>query len=341
MINKKNYFWLICGSIIFVFLWFASSILLPFIVGLLIAYILNPSLVKLKQYGLGHKFSVSILLLMSFFFFVGIFLFLVPLFVQQFSNLIEKMPEVYDKSLNFALTYINKLIPNTFKDSSYSEILYNMLAQESAKIISTSISILQSAFKSSLAFINVLGLIVITPIVSWYILSDWDKLVQFVENLIPQSNKKQFFSIKQNSDKIISSFFRGQLTVSIILALYYFISLLLIGTEGAFIIGMSIGVLSFIPYIGSIVGLFLALSITGMQFASLNIALIVILIFIIGQLIESYYLTPKYVGKNVGLHPVIIILSLLVGGSVFGLLGIFLAIPVVAILFSFIPNSSN
>ena len=104
---------------------------------------------------------------------------------------------------------------------------------------------------------------------------------------------------------------------------------------------MSIGVLAFIPYIGSIVGLFLALSITGMQFASLNIALIVILIFIIGQLIESYYLTPKYLGKNVGLHPVIIILSLLVGGSVFGLLGIFLAIPVVAILFSFIPNSSN
>lgn len=341
MVDKNRYFWLIWSIIFFIFLWLASDILLPFVVGVIIAYILNPSLLKLKKLGLGHKLSVSILLLISFVIFVGTFLFLVPLFIEQFSNLIEKIPAFIDNNYNFVLTYLNKLIPNNYNDSEYSEILYNLLIKESEKIIFVIISILQSAIKSGIAFINVLGLLIITPIVSWYILSDWDKLIEFVKNLVPKKDIKKFKSIIKQSDSIISSFFRGQLTVSVILAAYYFASLLLIGTDGAFVIGLSIGILSFIPYIGSILGLLIALSITGMQFASLNITMIVIIIFIIGQLIESYYLVPKYIGKNVGLHPVIIILSLMAGGSIFGILGVLLSVPIVAILFSFIPKNSN
>jgi len=341
LVNKNRYFWLVWGVILFAFLWLAADILLPFVVGVIIAYILNPSLLKLKKHGLGHKLSVSILLFISFIIFVGTFLFLVPLFIEQFSNLIEKMPAVFDNNYNFVLTYLNKLTPSNYSDSEYSEILYNLLIKESEKIILAIISILQNAIRSGIAFVNVLGLLIITPIVSWYILSDWEKLIEFVKNLVPKKDIKKFTTIMKQSDSIISSFFRGQLTVSAVLAVYYFISLLLIGTDGAFVIGLSIGILSFIPYIGSVLGLFIALSITGIQFASLNITMIVITIFIIGQLVESYYLVPKYVGKSVGLHPVIIILSLLAGGSIFGILGILLSVPIVAILFSFIPKHSN
>jgi len=341
LVDKNRYFWLIWGVVFFAFLWLASDILLPFVVGVIIAYVLNPSLLKLKKLGLGHKLSVSILLLISFVIFVGTFLFLVPLFIDQFSNLIKKMPVVLDNNYNFVLTYLNKLAPSNYSESEYSEILHNLLLKESEKIIFAIISILQNAIKSGIAFVNVLGLLIITPIVSWYILSDWAKLIAFVKNLVPKKDIKKFTIIIKQSDSIISSFFRGQLTVSSILAVYYFTSLLLIGTDGAFVIGLSIGILSFIPYIGSILGLLIALSITGMQFASLNITMIVITIFIIGQLIESYYLVPKYVGKNVGLHPVIIILSLLAGGIIFGILGILLSVPIVAILFSFIPKHSS
>ena len=105
MINKENYFWIFCVLIVFIFLWLFSSVLLPFVVGLVIAYILNPSLLKLKGYGLGHKFSVSFLLLISFVLFLGTFIFLVPLFVHQFGNLVEKLPEIFDKNLSFILTY--------------------------------------------------------------------------------------------------------------------------------------------------------------------------------------------------------------------------------------------
>ena len=221
MVDKNRYFWLIWSIIFFIFLWLASDILLPFVVGVIIAYILNPSLLKLKKLGLGHKLSVSILLLISFVIFVGTFLFLVPLFIEQFSNLIAKMPAVFDNNYNFVLTYLNKLIPNNYNDFEYAEILYNLLIKESEKIIFVIISILQSAIKSGIAFINILGLLIITPIVSWYILSDWAKLIKFVKNLVPKNDIKKFTSIIKQSDSIISSFFRGQLTVSVILAVSF------------------------------------------------------------------------------------------------------------------------
>ena len=122
-------------------------------------------------------------------------------------------------------------------------------------------------------------------------------------------------------------------------ALYYLIALLIIGVEGAFAAAFSIGVLSFIPYLGTFIGLLIVLSLTAIQFASINIILIVFMIFILGQFIESYYLTPKYIGKSVGLHPVIIIFSLLVGANIFGLLGVLLAVPFTAILLSLISKS--
>ena len=172
-------------------------------------------------------------------------------------------------------------------------------------------------------------------------LNDWGKIKNYIEELIPSKEKKRFYEVIDNTDKIISSFFRGQLTVSCLIALYYLIALLIIGVEGAFAAAFSIGVLSFIPYLGTFIGLLIVLSLTAIQFASINIILIVFMIFILGQFIESYYLTPKYIGKSVGLHPVIIIFSLLVGANIFGLLGVLLAVPFTAILLSLIPKSKT
>ena len=340
MLNRKKIL-LITIFISFIFLWLVSEVLLPFIMGFFIAYILSPSLDKLKGIGIGHQFSVSILILISLIFFLGTFIFLIPLFIQQFDLLFEKLPEIFDKNFIWLIEKLTSIIPVNIVESNYKDFLYNIFSNQGEKIILASFGFIKSILQSGLAILNIIGLIVITPVVAWYLLNDWGKIKNFVENLIPSKEKKRFEEVIGNADKIISSFFRGQLTVSFLIAIYYLIALLIIGLEGAFAAAFSIGVLSFVPYLGTFIGLIIVLSLTAIQFASINIILIVLMLFIIGQFIESYYLTPKYIGKNVGLHPVIIIFSLLVGGNIFGLLGVLLAVPFTAILLSLIPKSKT
>lgn len=340
MLNRKNIL-LITIFISFIFLWLVSEILLPFIMGFLIAYILSPSLDKLKGIGIGHQFSVSILVLISLIFFLGTFIFLIPLFIQQFDLFFEKFPGIIDKNFIWLIEKLTSVIPVNIVESNYKDFLYNIVSNQGEKIILTSVGFIKSILQSGLAILNIIGLIVITPVVAWYLLNDWGKIKNYIEKLIPSKEKKRFYEVIDNTDKIISSFFRGQLTVSCLIAFYYLIALLIIGVEGAFAAAFSIGVLSFIPYLGTFIGLLIVLSLTAIQFASINIILIVFMIFILGQFIESYYLTPKYIGKNVGLHPVIIIFSLLVGGNIFGLLGVLLAVPFTAILLSLIPKSKT
>ena len=266
---------------------------------------------------------------------------MIPLFIQQFDLLFEKFPGIIDKNFIWLIEKLTSVIPVNIVESNYKDFLYNIVSNQGEKIILASVGFIKSILQSGLAILNIIGLIVITPVVAWYLLNDWGKIKNYIEKLIPSKEKKRFYEVIDNTDKIISSFFRGQLTVSCLIALYYLIALLIIGVEGAFAAAFSIGVLSFIPYLGTFIGLLIVLSLTAIQFASINIILIVFMIFILGQFIESYYLTPKYIGKNVGLHPVIIIFSLLVGGNIFGLLGVLLAVPFTAILLSLIPKSKT
>ena len=339
--RKINYFWFIVIVILFAFLWLVSEILVPFIVGILLAYVLNPSLLKLKKMGLNHYFSVFILLMLSFLLFFSSFIFMIPLFIKQFNFLLEKVPFILDKNLNLFLIQLDKFLPFEIQNTSYPDIFYKIFSIENEKIISTTISFLTITFNSGLAFINVFGLILITPIIAWYILSDWDKLIKFVKNIVPQKQKKIFENILNSVDKILSSFFRGQLIVSIILVLYYLSVFLIIGVEGAFAIALLIGILTFLPYIGSLVGLLITLSIAGIQFGNINIFILIIVLFVVGQLLESYFLTPRFIGRNVGLHPAVIIFSLLAGGAIFGFVGVLLAVPITAILFSFILKNNS
>ena len=340
MLNRKKIL-LITISISFIFLWLISEILLPFIMGFFIAYILSPSLDKLKGIGIGHQFSVSILVLISLLFFLGTFIFLIPLFIQQFDLLFEKFPGIIDKNFIWLIEKFASIIPVDMVESNYKDFLYNIVNNQGEKIILASVGFIKSILQSGLAILNIIGLIIITPVVAWYLLNDWGKIKNYIEKLVPSKEKKKFDEVIDNTDKIISSFFRGQLMVSFLIAIYYLIALLIIGLEGAFVAAFSIGVLSFIPYLGTFIGLLIVLSLTAIQFATINIILIVFMIFILGQFIESYYLTPKYIGKNVGLHPVIIIFSLLVGGNIFGLLGVLLAVPLTAILLSLIPKNKT
>ena len=326
LLNKYNIISLFI-LLFLVFLWLASEILLPFILGILIAYILNPLVIKLESIGFGHFFSVLIALLISLCFFFGGFIFLIPVFIEQFSIIILKLPLIYDQLLFFIDSKFNIILNNNYLDS-----FRNILSSKSGELISILINIFSFTFGKGKAVLNILGLIIITPIVTCYILYDWKKIIKYIRDNIPRNYQKTIDSKLPKIDMVLSSFFRGQFIVSIILMVFYSILLSFLKIEGAISIGFMIGILSFIPYLGTIIGLSITLLFALLQFNDLLIILYIIGIFVLGQFIESYILVPKYISKNVGLHPLIGMFALLSGGAAFGILGVLIAIPFTAVL---------
>ena len=206
------------------------------------------------------------------------------------------------------------------------------MSTKSDELISILINIFSISFGKGKALLNILGLIIITPIVTCYILYDWQKIIKYLRSNIPKKYKKAIDSKLPKIDMVLSSFFTGQFIVSTMLMVFYSILLSILQVEGAISIGFMIGILSFIPYLGTIIGLSITLLFSLLQFSDLSIVFYIIGIFIIGQFLESYILVPKYISKNVGLHPLIGMFVLLGGGAAFGILGVLIAIPLTAVL---------
>ena len=328
MILKKNIIILILIFLFFVFLWLASAILLPFVAGILLAYILNPLVIKMEGLGLGHLFSVLIALLISLLFFFGGFIFLIPVCIEQFSIIISKSPLIYEQ----LLFLIDSNFNNALNNNDYLDSFKRILSSKSDELVDILINIFSVSFGKGMALLNILGLIIITPIVTCYVLYDWQKIIKYFIDNTPKNYKKAIQSKLPKIDIVLSSFFRGQFIVSIILMIFYSISLSILELEGAISIGVIIGVLSFIPYLGSIIGLSLTLLFSLLQFGDLPTIFYVLGIFVVGQFIESYVLVPKYISKNVGIHPLIGMFVLLGGGAAFGILGVLMAIPLTAVL---------
>jgi len=328
LILKKNNIILILIFLFFVFLWLASAILLPFVAGILLAYILNPLVIKMEGLGLGHLFSVLIALLISLLFFFGGFIFLIPVCIEQFSIIISKSPLIYEQ----LLFLIDSNFNNALNNNDYLDSFKRILSSKSDELVDILINIFSVSFGKGMALLNILGLIIITPIVTCYVLYDWQKIIKYLIDNTPKSYKKAIQSKLPKIDIVLSSFFRGQFIVSIILMIFYSISLSILELEGAISIGVIIGVLSFIPYLGSIIGLSLTLLFSLLQFGDLPTIFYVLGIFVVGQFIESYVLVPKYISKNVGIHPLIGMFVLLGGGAAFGILGVLMAIPLTAVL---------
>jgi len=328
LLNKNNIISLFT-LLFLVFLWLASEILLPFILGFLIAYILNPLVIKFESIGFVHLFSVLIALLISLCFFFGGFIFLIPVCIEQFSVIILKLPLIYEQLLFFIDNKFNTILNNNY----YLDSFRNILSSKSDELIGILINIFSVSFGKGKAVLNILGLIIITPIVTCYILYDWKKIITYIRDNIPRNYQKTIDSKLPKIDMVLSSFFRGQFIVSIMLMVFYSILLSLLKIEGAIGIGFIIGILSFIPYLGTIIGLSITLLFALLQFSDLSIILYIIGIFVSGQFIESYILVPKYISKNVGLHPLIGMFALLSGGAAFGILGVLIAIPFTAVLY--------
>lgn len=319
------------GALFLAFFLLIKPILFPFIAALVIAYLFNPLAARLEKLKLSRTLSVVAIISIILIILEALLILVLPLLYDQMTSLINSIPK-------YAETFIKDVYPN-FRQSALEhgfKLEYNLsnyFSGENIKdVFSYSGGIFDYFLKSGIVLVNIFSLIFITPVLVFYILRDWNSIVKSIDNHLPVGQKKNIRNIFSDMDKTLSSCIHGQFNVCVILGLFYSCGLTLTGLNFGFLIGFLTGFMSFIPYVGMLVGVVIAIIIAlfqwGLDWFHIGIVSIV---FILGQIIESNFLTPKLVGDKIGLHPVWVIFGLFVFGILFGFVGILLALPLTAI----------
>lgn len=323
-------FWLSASVLFLLFLFLIRAILLPFVLGMLVAYALDPVTDRLQTLRLSRSMATALVTVL-FFLLIGLIgVLAVPLVVEQLSGLIVSIPDYltqfeteYRPKLEHLLGALPGVQMNAVKGavSNLSGTLLQLISNFAGGLLS-----------SGAAFINLLSLILITPLVAFYLLRDWDKIVAQVDTLLPRKHydviREQFEAI----DATLAGFLRGQINVCLILGTFYAVGLSLVGLKFGAVIGMATGLLVIFPYVGLLVGMTIGLGVAFFQFGDIEPVLGVLAVFVTGQVLEGYYFTPKLVGEKVGLHPVWIIFGLMAGGALFGFVGVLIAVPASAVI---------
>ncbi|MEC9078340.1 MAG: AI-2E family transporter [Pseudomonadota bacterium] len=328
--NSRNIWILGFALFLLAFLWAISDILLPFIVGLVLAYLLDPVADFLESAGCPRWLGAAILAFGAIFLAVGVFIFFAPILLQQFIDFIEQAPNYIEK-LRIAVGPIITNLKESWPIFDQVSLAEKMSEAYGPHAINWVGDLTRTFWAGGLAALNFLSLVIITPIVLFYLLRDWDRLVALLIDLIPKPHSKIIKNIFSSIDQVLASFIRGQLIVCSILAFYYSGALILLGLDFALVAGIIAGLISFVPYIGMLLGLIVSLVLAFLQFGSWDPLLLVTAIFLIGQVVEGNFITPKLVGDRIGLHPVWMIFSLMVGGALLGFSGVLVAIPVAAV----------
>jgi len=326
--NKQN--WLMVGLIVFcVLLHQISGILLPFVLAFILAYALDPVVDKLSQ-KMNRSVVSGMVVVGVIVAAISLVLILVPILQAQIMDFIVNIPKlthlIWDK-LKDVLTY------------GRQNMTEQQLYQLSDSVSGVALNVLQGiggalnrVISGSVAVFSLISLLLITPVVLFYLLRDWPVVAKTMEEMIPMKKRQATKTVMQEINTTLAGFIRGQASVCFILAIYYALSLSLIGLNMGALIGVTTGMLIFIPYIGYGLGLILSVLIGLMQGLSMTQWIWLTVVFLVGQIVEGYFLTPNLVGKRVGLHPVWIIFALLAGGILAGPLGILVAVPVAAVI---------
>ncbi len=331
MIDRgRLWIWGAIICILFVALYLVREVLLPFIAGMAVAYFLDPILDRLEKCRLSRLMATIILTTTFFTLIIALITIIVPLLQGQVVSFVQKLPVMIDAFVQWLLPFQQELL-NSIPKEQLPELghLYKTFG---GQIVKWGIGLAQGIFDGGVAIFNVISLLVITPIVSFYLLRDWDMLLEKVESWLPREYSDQIREVLVEIDKTIARFVRGQMTVGLLLAVIYSVGLTMVGLDFGLLVGILTGFLSFIPYFGMFIGLLTASAISFFQFGDLVSILLVVVVFVLGQIIESVFLTPKLVGGAVGLHSVWVIFSLMAGGALFGFIGVLLAVPFAAII---------
>ena len=328
-LQRQLMFWLGALAAFILVVWLLHAMLLPFVAGTALAYLLNPAADRLEGLGIPRIIATLIVigLFVLFFVFVGIMLF--PILGSQLFSFIQRLPD-YITRLQELVTQENKewlqrLVGDKLPDIQKS--LGDLVGEGASWLV----AFLKSLWSGGRAVISLFSLIIITPVVAFYVLYDWHAVVDKVDSWLPLRYRDTIRMLAGEIDRAIAGFLRGQALVCMILGLYYAVGLTFAGLSFGLLIGSASGVLTFIPYVGSVVGLIIGMIVAIVQFwPDLFSILVVLTIFIVGQFLEGYVLSPKLVGESVGLHPVWLMFSLFAFGYLFGFVGLLIAIPLAA-----------
>ena len=328
--NVSPYMWLAIFLTFFWLLYILRSVLMPFVAGILLAYLLDPMVDKLEKLKISRLWSTLIVCFITILIIVPALGLLIGMIENQVSLLIQATPKYLTlimEKIRPTLENLNERFPD-LKSANIEELVKNNIGN-SMKFIG---KVLKALISNGFALINLISLLLIMPIVTFYMLRDWDDFVKKFESLLPKKSKKSIMATFKDIDKIIAGFIRGQLSVCIILGIFYSIGLKLVGLELGLLVGFIAGIISFIPYVGSITGFVIGCILAFAQYGDITHVLYVVGVFMLGQFIEGNFLTPKLVGESVGLHPVWVMFALLAGGVLLGFLGLMLAVPLAAII---------
>ncbi len=327
-IRQQATWWGAALAILVLALVMLEEVLLPYLVGLAIAYLLDPVADRLEKFGCSRFWATAIISTASLLFVLAGLVVLIPLLLQQFSEFALFVPELFSSFREFSTPILQRYAPNLL--STDFDILAS-IGRIGDLTSSLASNIAAQALSIGVGAINALLFLLVVPVVVVYMLADWDLAIAKIRNWLPRDHAEELVELFAEVDLALAGFVRGQLTVCGILAVYYAVLLEVCGLKFGLVVGVVAGALSFIPFVGSIAGGILAIGLAVFQFWQdpLWIGLVAV-VFLSGQLIEQNFLTPRLVGKSVGLHPVWLLFALSSFGSLFGFAGLLVAVPAAA-----------
>jgi len=306
-----------------------ASVLLPFVAATCIAYFLDPLATRLSRAGVPRG-AAAFLLMLALIAAVLLFaLLLYPLIVAQFGILLSRIPNYVAMLRDWAndvITHLQERLGPGFVDAN----LRDLVASQAGAMLSFLTSALSRLIGSGFAIFNVLTLVVVMPIVAFYLLRDWPRIIASVDSWLPRRYATAIRTQVREIDRILSAWLRGQAICCVALALFYCVGLSLVGLDLGLIVGISAGLLSFIPYVGTITGAVTSLALAAAQFPTWYGVAKVGAVFVLGQLLEGYVIYPRFLGDRVELHAVWVIFALFAGGAAFGFVGVLMAVPLAA-----------
>ncbi|MBI6629637.1 AI-2E family transporter [Pontibaca salina] len=317
-------YWGIAALVFAIVLWFLGHVLLPFVLGMAIAYFLDPLADRLQRWGLSRGAATAVITAGAVLIFILAALLVIPSLVSQTVDLIDLVPVLVNRLQEFLAQHF----PNALDEGSPAR---NALASLGQAIKERGPALFEKLLGSVGSVINVIVLLVIVPVVAVYMLLDWDRMTARIDKLLPRDHAPVVRRLARDIDSSLAGFIRGMGTVCLILGTYYAVALMALGLQFGLVVGFVAGILTFIPYLGAMIGGALAIGLALFQFwGDWGWVAAVTGVFLLGQFAEGNFLTPKLVGNSVGLHPVWLILALSVFGALFGFVGMLVAVPLMA-----------
>lgn len=327
----RREWWVLVGAVAVVWLLFQlETMLMPFIAGMILAYLSDPLANRFQRLGLSRTLAVSAVFLFLTLVLVVALLVLIPLAVQQIRQFGQLIPGIFE--------WVETVLAPQIRGWTGLDVAADLadvqqtLAQHWQDAGGYLAQFLGQVGRSGAAFLAWVTYVALIPVVTFYLLLDWDRLLHNLRSMLPRQWEPDAVRLSQRCDEVLSAFLRGQLLVMLTLGAIYATGLTAMGLRFGLLIGMVAGLASIVPFLGFIVGISVALVVAFFQFGSWLALLGVVIVFSIGQVIESVLLQPKLLGDRIGLHPVSVIFAVLAGGNLFGFTGVLLALPAAAVI---------